>query len=61
MKSVNKLMTKVQNKSLLLWLVNFDRDSPSLKASTGVWHTMKACNDQKTKFASVEVKNKKSE
>ena len=33
MKSMNKPMTKVQNKSLLLWLVDFD--SPSLKASMG--------------------------
>ena len=33
MKSMNKLMTKVQNKSLLLWLVDFK--SPSFKASMG--------------------------
>ena len=31
--SMNKVMTKVQNKSLLLWLVDFE--SPSLKASMG--------------------------
>ena len=33
MKSMNKLMTKIQNKSLLLWPVDFE--SPSLKASIG--------------------------
>ena len=60
MKSMNKLMTKVQNKSLLLLLVDFD-SCTFFDSFHGVWHTMKACNDQKTKFALVEVKNKTSE